>query len=172
MNKNIKKMLLVAMFLALGVIMPSVFHAFGAISGQIFLPMHIPALLAGFVCGPVYGLIAGFFMPYLSSFTTGMPVLFPMAVTMSFELGVYALVSGFLYNTKKKNVYLSLLVAMIIGRITVGVANAIILSAAGNIYSLSAFINASFVVALPGILIQLILIPLLVFLLKDQIKKI
>ena len=112
-----------AMFLALGVLFPLLFHAVGL--GSQFSPMHLPVLLAGMICGPLSGLIVGFLAPFISSLVSGMPPVFPMAVAMAFELAVYGFVAGLLMcvfsesrnkTLKNLNIVLSLLVAMIAGR--------------------------------------------------------
>ena len=108
-----------AMFLALGVLFPLLFHAVGL--GSQFSPMHLPVLLAGMICGPLSGLIVGFLAPFISSLVSGMPPVFPMAVAMAFELAVYGFVAGLLMcvfsesrnkTLKNLNIVLSLLVAM------------------------------------------------------------
>ena len=162
MKNSLKDLVLAALFLALGVLFPMIFHAFGA--GSTFLPMHIPVLLCGLIVGWRYGAAVGFIVPILSSFLTGMPPLFPTAVAMMFELCAYGLLTGLLY--KKTNIYVSLLGAMLGGRIVSGVANAILMGVAGNEYGFSAFISASFVTSLPGILIQIIFVPLVVIALQ------
>ena len=85
-----------AMFLALGLLFPGIFHFFGAASGQAFLPMHIPVFICGLFCGPIFGSMVGILTPLLSSFLTGMPVFFPTAIAMTLELATYGAVSGLL----------------------------------------------------------------------------
>lgn len=162
-QKAIRRLVLSALFLALGLVLPSAFHLVGA--GPVFLPMHIPVLLCGCVCGWQYGAVVGFLAPLLSSFT-GMPPLFPTAFAMMFELSAYGFLTGLLYRDRKCNVYLSLICAMLGGRLVSGVANAVLLGAAGKAYGLSAFVAASFVTALPGIILQMILVPLVVLALE------
>lgn len=115
-----------AMFLALGVLFPLLFHAVGL--GSQFSPMHLPVLLAGMICGPLSGLIVGFLAPFISSLVSGMPPVFPMAVAMAFELAVYGFVAGLLMcvfsesrnkTLKNLNIVLSLLVAMIAGALRI-----------------------------------------------------
>lgn len=152
---------------ALGVILPIAFHSIPN-AGSIFLPMHIPVLLCGLICGPLYGFICGILSPIISSFCTGMP---PMAIlpAMTAELAVYGLISGLLIQrlpVKKYpvKIYISLITAMILGRIVSGLLNAVIFQAGK--YSLQVWLAGSFVTALPGIAIQLILIPIMVFTLQ------
>jgi niacin transporter len=83
-----------ALLLALGVLLPFVFHAF-PLGGRIFLPMHIPTFIAGLVLGPVSGLIVGAGSPVLSALITGRPTV-PYMIPMLFELGTYGVVAGLL----------------------------------------------------------------------------
>lgn len=159
MNKNtVRTLVLSALFLALGLVLPTAFHAIGA--GTVFLPMHIPVLLCGFVCGWQYGAAVGLLTPLISYVITGMPPLFPIGAAMMLELCAYGLLTGLLF--KKINVYFSLLAAMLGGRLVSGAANAVLLGMAGKPYGISVFLTSSFVTALPGIVLQLVLIPVLV----------
>lgn len=164
---NTKRMILAALFVALGVVLPMAFHSIPN-AGSIFLPMHIPVLLCGLICGWAYGLGCGVLAPLLSSLMTGMP---PAAILpgMLCELAVYGLVSGLLLkviHTKRTivDLYLALIGAMIAGRLVSGALSALIFRAGS--YSLAAWTTASFVTALPGIAIQLVLIPILVMALQ------
>ena len=158
-----KKLTLAAMLLALGVIIPQAFHAFPN-AGNIILPMHIPVLVSGFVCGPIYGLGIGLLTPILSHLMFSMPS-FYMLGQMIIELGCYGLVTGLLNDlikTKNKIVksYTVLVIAMIVGRIVYGLLNNFVFKAGS--YSLSIWLNAAFLTAIPGIVIQLIVIPIIV----------
>lgn len=150
-----------ALSIALGLVVPMIFHAVGL--GAAFSPMHLPVLLCGFCFGPWYGLFCGLVCPFISSITTGMPPLFPTCLTMTFELGAYGLLSGLLYRHYKLNIYLSLIITMIVGRIVGGIVSAIVLSATGTAYSFELFFGAYFITTLPGIIVELIVIPLLVY---------
>lgn len=152
-----------ALMLALGILIPMVFHTF-QISGGIFLPMHLPILLCGFLCGPQFGALCGLVVPLVSSLFTGMPPMYPTAVAMALELLTYGLVTGLL--RKKCNVYVTLLIAMLAGRAVSGCANLVLMGLAGNSYTLSAFLTASFVTALPGIVIQIVVVPLVIIVMK------
>jgi len=167
MNQKTKDLVSAALCVALGLIVPQVFHFIpfvGAVPnlGGVFLPMHIPVLLCGFLCGWKYGAACGAIVPLLSSVITGMPVLWPQGVSMVFELAVYGLVTGLLYRTMKKNVYLSLIAAMVAGRIVSGVAKAVLFGIADKPFGMAAFLSGAFTVAIPGIILQLVLIPALV----------
>lgn len=153
-----------AVCIALGLVLPSFFHLFG--SGSALLPMHIPVLLCGFLFGWQYGAVCGIILPILSSVLTGMPPLFPVAIAMMFELCAYGALTGFFYRKLKWNVYLSLICAMLGGRVVSGIANAVLMNMASKPYGLVAFVSGAFVQALPGIIIQIVLIPVLVMALE------
>ncbi len=162
-----KNLVFTALCMALAIILPQAFHMIPN-AGSIFLPMHIPVLLCGLTCGPLMGLVCGFFSPVLSHLITGMP---PAAflTSMILELTVYGLISGLLnrfVKTKNNllNIYISLLGAMICGRLSYGIVNALILRAGQ--YSMQIWLSTAIFTALPGIIIQLILIPFLVVTLK------
>ncbi len=164
---SIKKMVFAAMFVALGVILPILLHGVPQ-AGMVLLPMHIPVLLCGLICGPVFGLLCGILTPAASSLFTGMP---PAAIlpSMICELAVYGLIAGLLIRfiqTKSQfvNILLALVGAMLIGRVIYGAVNALIFQF--GTYTLQAWLTASFVTALPGILIQIVLIPAIVFALQ------
>lgn len=154
---NVHKMSISALFLALGLLLPTAFHIFTPNAGAILLPMHIPVLLCGFICGPIYGALIGIMTPLLSSMLMGMPPLYPTAIAMVFELMTYGWLSGWLM--KRYQIYVSLLFTMISGRIVSGLMNLILLSYMGKAYTLELFLGAAIVTAIPGILLQLVLIP-------------
>lgn len=167
MNQKTKDLVFAALCVALGLVVPQVFHLIpfvGAVPnlGGVFLPMHIPVLLCGFLCGWKYGAVCGAIVPFLSSLVTGMPVMWPQGVSMIFELAAYGLMTGLLYRSMKQNVYLSLLAAMAAGRGVSGIAKAVFFGLAGKPFGLAAFISGAFTMAVPGIILQLVLIPVLV----------
>ena len=132
--------------------------------------MHIPVLLCGLICGWPYGLACGVLAPLLSSLITGMP---PMAFlpSMLCELAVYGFVSGLLMRFVKTgkllaDLYISLVGAMLLGRLVLGLLNAVLFRAGE--YSVALWTTSAFVTALPGIVIQLAVIPVLVFALKKS----
>lgn len=156
------RLVLSALFLALGYALP---FATGQIPeiGNMLLPMHIPVFLCGLVCGWEYGAGIGLVLPVTRSLMFGRPFLFPDAVAMSVELMVYGLVVGLIYQLlKKKNllsVYISLLSAMITGRLVWGIARFLMLGIRKTDFSANAFLAGAFLNAIPGMLLQLILIP-------------
>ena len=157
----VKRLVLTAACAALCIVVPMAFHAVPN-AGMIFLPMHIPVLICGLLCGWPFGLLCGLVGPLLSSLITGMP---PAATLpgMMVECAVYGAASGALMRCIRTgkllpDLYLSLVPAMLAGRVISGIVKALIL-APGT--TLAACATASFVTALPGIVIQLILIPVL-----------
>ena len=159
MKNSVKNMTLTAVCIALCVVLPIAFHSIPD-AGSVFLPMHIPVLICGMICGWPYGLICGLMGPLLSSALTGMP---PVAIlpAMMVECATYGMVSGIilkLVHTKNTyaDLYIALVVAMLAGRVLSGIAKALIFMPG---ISMKAWIMASFVTALPGILIQLVFLP-------------
>ena len=161
---DIKKMTLAAMFLALAFVMPFLTGQIPQI-GAMLCPMHIPVLLCGFFCGAPWGLAVGVLAPLLRSFTLGMPLMFPNALCMAFELGMYGFVSGLLYRIlpkKKVFVYVSLVSAMLAGRIVWGMAMFASMGFDASQVGMAAFVAGAFTSAIPGIIVQIILVPFLV----------
>ncbi|MBR5317102.1 MAG: ECF transporter S component [Lachnospiraceae bacterium] len=166
--KSIKNLVLSALFLSLGLVMPFLTMQIREI-GSMLLPMHIPILVCGFVCGWKYGLLVGFITPLLRSFIFTMPTLFPNAVSMAFELATYGAIVGILYyilHSSKLRIYLSLLVAMFAGRCVWGIVMIILSGISKSPFSWQMFIGGTLLNAIPGIILQLVLIPILVFALE------
>lgn len=164
-----KRITATAFFIALGILLPSAFHLVGK-AGSVFLPMHIPVLLCGFLCSASYGALCGVLVPLLSSLITGMPPIFPIGISMMLELASYGFLAGVCYEKFGRRIYPALITSMIGGRIVCGIANAFLFNMAGKAYGFQAFVSGAFVVALPGIVIQLILLPLLIISLKKVLR--
>lgn len=168
-SKEIKNITLSAMFLGLALVLPFLTGQIQVI-GKMLLPMHLPVLLCGLICGWQYGAVIGFVTPIMRSLIFGMPPLYPTALAMAFELAAYGFFVGFLFSHAKwqciKSLYRCLLIAMIAGRAVSGLANIILLGLRGGSYTLSAFIAAHFTSAIPGIILQLTLIPAVMLLLN------
>ena len=162
-------MVLAALFLALAYVMPFLTGQIPEI-GSMLCPLHIPILLCGFICGWPWGLLIGFIAPLLRSLTLGMPPIFPTAVCMAFELATYGAVAGLMHKLmpkKKIFIYCSLIIAMIIGRMVWGVAMYVCVGIYGDGFTFTAFITGAFINAVPGIIVQIVLIPMLVMVLDN-----
>lgn len=170
-RENIQKLVLSALLLAIGLALPLLTGQIKEI-GDSLLPMHLPVLLCGLICGWRYGLAVGAILPFLRSVTFGMPPIYPNAIWMALELATYGLIVGLMYKIfKRKSIgylYLSLVIAMISGRVMWGIAKLILLGVASKPFPFSAFIIGGFVDAIPGIILQLVLIPLIVTLVERR----
>lgn len=166
MKKSINQLIYAAFFITFAVILPQVFHLLG--SGSVFLPMHIPVLLSGFFLAWPYALMVGVLSPVLSFFLTGMPPV-PMLFIMMFELATYGVLVSVFYNLIQKNqivrVYSTLLIAMIGGRIVACLVTFLMATIVnmGKFTTFFAWISSSVIPGLPGILIQLVFIPAVIF---------
>ena len=159
---NTRNIVVSGLLLALGIIIPSIFHTTG-IPGNIFLPMHIPVLLGGFLLPPFFAFLLGILTPIINSLITGMPVMFPMAVIMVFELGIYGPVASLLYRRLEFSIIISLIVSMIVGRIMAGIVVFFLIILFTVQMDPIIFVKAGIMTGLPGIIIQLILIPTLMY---------
>jgi uncharacterized membrane protein len=157
-----------ALYLALAVLLPIGFHAFG-IAGRIFLPMHIPILLAGFLAGPACGVLVGLLAPGLSHLLTGMPPTYAVPL-MSMELPIYGLVAGMAYYKLRMNIYVALILAMLFGRLMFGVGLFVLGMFVELPYTAAAFFSTggAIVTGWPGVLVQIIVIPLIVAAVRRQ----
>ena len=169
-HNKILKMVLAAFFLALAYVMPFLTGQIPEI-GAMLCPMHLPVLLCGFICGPVWGATVGLVAPVMRSMLTGgFPPMFPTAVCMAFELATYGAVAGLMHRIlprKKPYVYCSLLTAMLAGRLIWGVAMFICMGIKGGAFTFATFLAGAVTNAIPGILVQIILIPILVMVLDN-----
>ena len=155
----IRNMVLTALFIAVGLVLPSFFHFIGA--GAVFLPLHLPVLLCGLVCGWQWGLLCGATLPLLSSMVTGMPPL-PVACAMTFELAAYGFLTGLLLprcSARRAGLYLALVLSMLGGRLVSGAAQLVLFGLADKPFVWQVFLGGAFVTGLPGILLQLVIVP-------------
>ncbi len=169
-SKGIRKLVLSAMFMAIGLVLPFITGQIQQI-GNMLLPMHIPVLFCGLICGWQYGAVVGFVLPLLRYVLFGMPPIFPTGVSMSFELAVYGAVIGLNMQQLGKrnttdsgknyvrNLYLALIGAMLAGRIVWGLVRFILARATMQPFTMEMFMAGAFLTAVPGIIVQLILIP-------------
>lgn len=160
-----QKIVFSAFFLALALALPFLTGQIPQI-GNMLSPMHFPVLLCGFICGWPYGLAVGFIAPLLRFMVFGMPPIFPTGISMAFELAVYGAVSGFIFSKAKQHgiatIYTALISAMVAGRVVWGAVRFILAQLFGMNFSFSMFLSGAFITALPGIICQLVLIPLIV----------
>lgn len=175
--KNIsktQKLIYSAMFLAIGMILPLLTSQIKEI-GDSLLPMHLAVMLCGVICGWKYGLIVGFILPFLRSVIFSIPSLYPNAVWMSVELATYGFLIGFLYNSfLKKQVwwlYCCMVITMIAGRIVWGITKACLLGFRGETFAFGGFIAGGFIDAIPGIIIQLVLIPIIILTIQRKVDE-
>ncbi len=159
------KLTLSAMFLALCILLPLLTGNIPKI-GNMLCPMHIPVLLCGMLCGWQYGLTVGIIAPLLRGLIFSVPPILPIGIPMSVELAVYGLIAGLIFALFKKRrllgSYVALITAMIIGRIAWGGAMYVVARLSGMDFTHKSFISAAFLTAVPGIVIQLVLIPAVV----------
>lgn len=163
-STQLRKLTYSALYMAIALILPFVTGQIPEI-GAMLCPMHIPALLCGFMCGWPWGVAVGFISPLLRSVMFGMPAMFPAAIAMAFELAVYGGMAGLLYSRlprKKWMIYAALLISMIAGRVVWGAVQALLAGLSGNSFTWTLFLTGAVINAIPGIIMQLVLIPVLV----------
>lgn len=153
---------LAAMFLAIGLLLPFLTGQIKQI-GNMLLPMHIPVILCGLICGWKYGLGVGFVTPLLRYLLFTMPVIYPTGIAMAFELATYGAVVGLLYSSSRWkciiSLYRSMIIAMLAGRVVWGIAEVLLLGLGENGFTWEMFLAGAFLKAFPGIILQLIFIP-------------
>ena len=157
------QLVLAALFLALAFVLPMITGHVPQI-GNMLCPMHFPVLLAGFVLGGPWGLALGFIAPLLRSVLFGMPPMYPIAISMAFELATYGLVSGLVWHRVKHTLpmmYAALVSTMVAGRLVWGAVRFVLAGLSGTAFPFSAFLSGALLTAVPGIIAQLILIPLI-----------
>lgn len=169
MNKT-KEIVLSGLLLASGILLPMIFHMF-SLTGPIALPMHIPVLIGGFLLSPELALLLGIITPVISGLLTGMPVMFPMAVIMAFELGIYGLTASLTTRKLNLSVIPSLIISMIAGRIVAGLTVAALVQLFGLKMNPLIYVKGAIITGLPGIIIQLVFIPALVYAIKAYLNR-
>lgn len=166
--KHTKSLTCAALCLALCYLLPFL-TAQNQELGTMLCPMYIPVLLCGYLCGWPWGLAVGLIAPVTRSLIFGMPPLYPIAVGMCFELAAYGLVTGILYRklpAKKGYVYLTLAVALVIGRVVWGLSRYAMMGLVGTAFSLNMFLTGALVSSWPGILLDFAVVPSVVFALE------
>ena len=163
------KLVVASLFMALGLILPYfTAHAFG-VPGTVLLPMHIPVILGGLLTGPLFGAIIGLLTPILSGLLTGMPVVFPMMPIMAAQLMIVGLLTGLLYEQLKLPIYPALLASMVTGWAVYGLMFSTLLFFSGELRALT--VNAAITTGIPGLIVQLTLIPALMTALKRYLNR-
>lgn len=162
-----KKITLSSVLLALGLILPFFTGQIQEIGNKL-LPMHIPILICGFICGWKYGMLVGFITPLLRCVLFSMPA--PTnAICMAFELATYGAVVGILYDKfakSKLRTYLSLIIAMIAGRVVWGTVSIVIYGISQSAFTWQMFLGGALLNAVPGIILQMVLIPIIILALE------
>ena len=161
-QEKTRELVLAALILALGIIIPAIFHYTG-INGRVFLPMHLPVLVGGLVLSPGYALMLGIFTPLINSVLTGMPPIFPVAITMAIELGIYGLMASVLRRHFNLPTLVSLIITIFIGRVLAGLANyvfAIIFNL--DVVSPLTWVAGTIATGIPGIIAQIVIVPFVV----------
>ena len=163
-KQSIYDLILAALCMALGIVLPFFTGQIPQIGGML-LPMHLPVLLCGLLCGWQYGGLVGFVLPLLRYAMFGMPPIFPTGIAMAFELAAYGIIAGYLYNHSRWqcviSLYRSLIAAMIGGRIVWGVVRVLLTGVSGEPFTWQLFLSGAFLTAIPGIILQLVFIPVL-----------
>ena len=162
-SSAVRKLTYSALYLALAMVLPFLTGQVPKI-GSMLCPMHIPALLCGFMCGWPWGLAVGFLSPLLRSAIFGMPPVW-VSVAMAFEMAAYGAISGLLYRKLRGRggrIYLSLIAAMLAGRLVWGLVQFLLAGLRSTTFNLTMFLSGAVTMALPGIILQLVLIPVLV----------
>lgn len=161
-REALRRLVLSAMLIAIGIVLPFLTGQIPEI-GSMLLPMHLPVLLCGLVCGWQYGAAVGFILPLMRSVMFGMPPVYPTALAMAVELCVYGLTIGVIYGLFKKQnvftVYAAMIPSMLLGRGAWGVTQILLLGLQDTSFTRQAFLAGAFINAIPGIILQLVLIP-------------
>ena len=163
-KQAVAKLVVAAMCLALALVLPFLTGQIREI-GSMLCPMHLPVLLCGFLCGWPWGLAVGAVAPLLRSALFSMPPLFPIAVSMAAELAVYGLVTGLLSARLPKKLgwtYVSLIAAMLLGRVAWGLVRLLLAGLSSGAFTWAMFLSGALTTAIPGIIVQLILVPVIV----------
>ncbi|MBR2139792.1 MAG: ECF transporter S component [Phascolarctobacterium sp.] len=155
------KLVLTSLFIACGLLLPLAFHTFG-MGGRTFLPMHLPVFMGGMLLGSFPGFIIGALTPLLSCLLTGMPPFIPSLPMMIVELAIFGLVAGFMYHEKHQNIYLSLVSAMIAGRLGAAFVLMLFSDMLGIHLHPLTYVAATFMTGIAGVIFQLGFIPILV----------
>jgi len=169
---KLRKMIYAAVCLALAYVLPFITGQMQQI-GNMLCPMHLPVLICGFLCGWPWGLAVGFAAPLLRCLTLGMPPV-AIAVPMAFELAAYGFTAGLAYKLlpkKRVYIYASLLAAMVAGRLVWGLVKLLWVGLDANAFTLKMFWMGAVANAAPGIVIQILVVPMLMMALEKTVRE-
>lgn len=160
-NNAVRNLVMAGLCLAMCLLLPFLTGQIPEIGSRLS-PMHFPVLLCGYLCGWPYALAVGFAAPLLRSLLFGMPPLVPAAIVMAFELAAYGLATAILSRLLPKKpgfLYVSLILSMLLGRVVWGFASLVVYNLLGNPFTWQMFVAGAFLNAIPGIIVQIVLIP-------------
>lgn len=164
----VRNLALAALFLAAGIVLPFFTGQIPQV-GSMMLPMHLPVLLCGLICGWRYGGAVGFILPLVRFLLFGMPPVYPTGIAMCFELAAYGIVTGLCYARMPKHLgglYGSLIAAMVSGRLIWGAVRVLLSGVSGSAFTWQLFMSGAFLTAIPGIVVQLVFIPAMMVILQ------
>ena len=167
-QNHIKNLVLSALCLAIAIYLPFLTGQIQTI-GNMLCPMHIPVLLCAYMCGWIWAAAVGFVSPFIRYSAFGMPPIMPVGIGMAFEMLTYGQVAGILYKVLPKktvNIYVSLIISMIAGRIVWGITRLVIAGVVADQFTWQMFVSGAVLTAVPGIILHIILIPIIVIALK------
>lgn len=167
-TNHIKNLILSALCLAIAMYLPFLTGQIQTI-GNMLCPMHIPVFLCAYICGWKWAAAVGLVSPFLRYAAFGMPPIMPIGIGMAFEMMTYGIVVGLLYKILPKktlNIYVSLIISMIVGRIVWGIARLVIAGVVADAFTWQMFISGALLTAVPGIILHIILIPIIVMALR------
>ncbi len=168
MKNSIRKLTYSALLFAMAYVLPFLTANIPEV-GSMLCPMHIPVLICGFVCGPVWGLAVGATVPIVRSLTIHMPPLYPVASAMAFELAVYGFATGVLYRMFPKKIgytYATLIISMTAGRLVWGAVRLVMAGISDMEFGFAAFVSGAVTTAIPGIILQIVIVPALIYALE------
>lgn len=158
---SVKKACICSICAALCCVLPLAFHAVGL--GAAFSPLHLPVLLCALLCGPVYGGFCGLAGAVVSCLLTSMPSPFQL-IYMIPEVCTYGVIAGWLSGRVHTgrvlpDLWLSLIPAMLLGRVVGGAVQAVLYLSTAREYSLALWAGGYLAGTLPGAALQLAVLP-------------
>ena len=164
-NNELRQIPLTALFAATAVILPQFFHLVGL--GPTFLPMFLPIMLGSFLLTWKFALVLAILPPLVSFAITGMPPLVPPILpVMLVELIIISLIISIFSIHLKKTYWLALPVAIISDRLILFLIVSWIAPMLG--YNHPVFTIALVGSGIPGIIMQIIVIPLALKLIQQK----